>query len=105
MHTGLPPDHAAWQALAQLARQSAWVKLSGWYRLRAASPYLDLDESIRKIVLLFKGHLVWGSDWPHTSFAPEAMPTYASTCEPLVRALSEAQKKQVWELGPATLYT
>lgn len=105
MHAGLPPDHVAWQALAQLAGQGAWVKLSGWYRLRAASPYLDLDESIRKIVLLFEGHLVWGSDWPHTSFAPEAMPSYTSTCEPLVRVLSEAQKKQVWELGPATLYT
>lgn len=104
VHGGLPPDHAAWQALAQLAGRGAWVKLSGWYRLRAAAPYAELDDSIRKMVLLFEDHLVWGSDWPHTSFAPEAMPPYASTREPLVRVLSVAQKKQVWEQGPATLY-
>lgn len=104
IHAGLPQDPVAWQALAQLAQQGAWVKLSGWYRLRAASPYLELDESIRKIVLLFEDHLVWGSDWPHTSFAPEAMPSYASTREPLERVLSQAQKKQVWEQGPAALY-
>lgn len=104
MHAELPPDHAAWQALAQLAALGAWVKLSGWYRLRAAAPYLELDESIRKMSQLFEGHLVWGSDWPHTSFAPEAMPAYGDTRAPLVRVLSAAQKKQVWEQGPATLY-
>lgn len=104
MHAELPPDHVAWQALAQLAGLGAWVKLSGWYRLRAASPYLELDESIRKMVLLFGDHLVWGSDWPHTSFAPEAMPAYASTRQPLLRVLSAVQKKQALEQGPATLY-
>lgn len=105
IHAGLPQDHVAWQALAQLAGQGAWVKLSGWYRLQAASPYLQLDESIRKIVGWFDNHLVWGSDWPHTSFAPEVMPSYASTREPLVRVLSDAQKKHVWEEGPSALYT
>ena len=104
MHAELPPDHTAWQSLAQLAGQGAWVKLSGWYRLRAASPYLELDESIRKMVLLFGDHLVWGSDWPHTSFAPEAMPSYASTREPLFRVLTAAQRKQALAQGPAMLY-
>jgi predicted TIM-barrel fold metal-dependent hydrolase len=104
MHAELPPDHGAWQALAQLAALGAWVKLSGWYRLRAASPYLELDASIRKMLVLFEDHLVWGSDWPHTSFAPGAAPSYASTRAPLLRLLSAAQKKQVWEQGPATLY-
>lgn len=104
MHAELPPDHVAWQALAQLAGLGAWVKLSGWYRLRAASPYLELDESIRKMAMLYEDHLVWGSDWPHTSFAPEAMPAYASTRQPLLRVLSAVQKKQALEQGPATLY-
>lgn len=104
MHAELQPDHAAWQALAQLAGLGAWVKLSGWYRLRATAPYAALDESIRKTALLFEDHLVWGSDWPHTSFAPEAMPSYAGTREPLLRVLSAAQKKRAWEQGPTTLY-
>jgi predicted TIM-barrel fold metal-dependent hydrolase len=30
---------------------------------------------------------VWGSDWPHTAFAPEAMPAYGSTWRPVVEAL------------------
>lgn len=104
MHAELPPDHGAWQALTQLAALGAWVKLSGWYRLRAVAPYFLLDDAIRKMALLFRDHLVWGSDWPHTSFAPEAMPPYAGTREPLLRVLSAAQKKQAWELGPAALY-
>ena len=91
MHAGVPDGHPAWRALEQLAEEGAWVKLSGWYRLGATAPYAALDETLRKLAGLFGRHLVWGSDWPHTTFAPDALPAYASTWEPVVRALTPAQ--------------
>lgn len=100
----LAADHAAWQALEKLAGQGAWIKLSGWYRLQAAAPYKALDSNIAQVAKLFAGHLVWGSDWPHTSFAPEAMPAYASTLEPAVRVLTESQKVDALHLAPRRLY-
>jgi predicted TIM-barrel fold metal-dependent hydrolase len=87
MHAGIGHDHPAWQALQALADQGAWVKLSGWYRLGAAEPYLALLPVMRRVAALFGERLVWGSDWPHTSFAPDRLPRYASTWEPVVAAL------------------
>lgn len=104
MHAGVAPDHTAWLALKQLAARGAWVKLSGWYRLGAAAPYEALDDSIRKVARLFDQRMVWGSDWPHTAFAPDALPAYASTWEPVARALTPAQKNHAWEQAPAALY-
>jgi predicted TIM-barrel fold metal-dependent hydrolase len=104
MHANLPADHAAWQALEKLAGQGAWVKLSGWYRLHAVAPYAVLSSSIARVARLFAGHLVWGSDWPHTSFTPEAMPAYASTLAPAVRVLTEAQKMDALQHAPGRLY-
>ena len=90
---GLGPDlsdeHPAWPALRSLAQQGAWVKLSGWYRLGAVHPYAELLPFIRRVYELFEGRCVWGSDWPHTSFAAEAIPSYASTWWPVVQALGE----------------
>jgi predicted TIM-barrel fold metal-dependent hydrolase len=104
MHAGVPASHPAWLALEQLAARGAWVKLSGWYRLGAAAPYEALDDSIRKVARLFGRRMVWGSDWPHTAFSPDALPVYASTLEPVARALTAAQKNRVWEQAPAALY-
>ncbi len=83
--------HPAWRAAEFLAARGAWLKLSGWYRLGAQAPYASLVPRIRRLAGLFGDHLVWGSDWPHTSFAPDAMPAYADTWHPVVEALgSEA---------------
>ena len=104
MHAGVSPDHPAWLALEQLAGQGAWIKLSGWYRLGAQAPYEGLDEVIRKVAGLFGRRLVWGSDWPHTAFAPDALPAYASTWEPVARSLTAVQARCAREQAPAALY-
>jgi predicted TIM-barrel fold metal-dependent hydrolase len=83
----VPDDHLAWQAVEALAAQGAWLKLSGWYRLDAQAPYAALVPRIRRLAGLFRERLVWGSDWPHTAFAPNAMPAYDSTWRPVVEAL------------------
>lgn len=100
---GLSPaqlqDEAAWQALERLARNGAWIKLSGWYRLGAQAPYGALQPLVRRVAGLFEGRMVWGSDWPHTSFAPDALPAYESVSLPVVRALGEEKAREVREAG------
>jgi predicted TIM-barrel fold metal-dependent hydrolase len=34
--------------------------------------------------------MVWGSDWPHTGFAADKLPTYDSNLHPVRAALSHA---------------
>ena len=104
LHANLAIDRVVWQALDKLAGRGAWVKLSGWYRLQADAPYTALDRNIARVARLFAGRMVWGSDWPHTSFAADAMPGYASTLEPVSRVLSEAQKIYTLTQAPARLY-
>ena len=80
-------DHPAWRAAELLAARGAWLKLSGWYRLNAKAPYTSLVPCIRRLADLFGDRLVWGSDWPHTTFSPDAMPPYAESWQPVVVAL------------------
>jgi predicted TIM-barrel fold metal-dependent hydrolase len=80
-------DHPAWRAAEVLAEHGAWIKLSGWYRLGAQAPYARLVPHIRRLAGIFGDRMVWGSDWPHTAFAPEAMPPYAESWQPVVDAL------------------
>jgi predicted TIM-barrel fold metal-dependent hydrolase len=80
-------DHPAWRAAERLAESGAWLKLSGWYRLDAGPPYTTLGPRIRRLADLFGERMIWGSDWPHTMFAPDAMPPYAATWQPVVHAL------------------
>lgn len=90
LHPALPAAAPAWHAAQALADAGAWVKLSGWYRLGAAAPYLDLQDHLRRVAGLFGPRLLWGSDWPHTSFAPDALPAYGSLLIPVRAALGEA---------------
>jgi len=87
MHAHIATDDPAWKALESLAQRGAWVKLSGWYRLQAAAPYHALLPLIRRVAALFGDRLLWGSDWPHTSFAAAQMPRYRSLWTPVVAAL------------------
>jgi predicted TIM-barrel fold metal-dependent hydrolase len=104
MHAGLPADDVAWEVLAGLAQAGAWLKLSGWYRLHCGAPYEALDASIRRIAGLFGPHLVWGSDWPHTSFAHDALPPYDSTWQPVNRALAVSRQGLLLSDAPLSLY-
>jgi len=101
LHAGLDDGHPAWRALESLAAQGAWIKLSGWYRLGAAEPYDELLPITRRVAALFEERLVWGSDWPHTSFKPDRQPRYASTWEPVVDALGATRAAALRDRMPA----
>lgn len=97
----VPDTHPAWAAAEALAAGGAWLKLSGWYRLGARAPYAALLPSIRRAAALFGERLVWGSDWPHTLFAPDALPAYASTWQPVVDALGRDTAEAIRQRRPA----
>ena len=103
LHAGIGADDPAWAALQRLADQGAWVKLSGWYRLQASAPYDTLHAHIRRVASIAGDRMVWGSDWPHTAFPPEALPPYASVWQPVVQALGDTRAAAVREAG-ALLY-
>jgi predicted TIM-barrel fold metal-dependent hydrolase len=88
-----------WLALEALAGAGAWIKLSGWYRLQAGAPYAELQPLVERTADVFGERMVWGSDWPHTSFAPGALPPYDSLWQPVVRALGEARAQRVRAAG------
>lgn len=94
-------DDPVWRAVAALADQGAWLKLSGWYRLDACAPYTELVPRIGRLATLFDGRLVWGSDWPHTSFAPDAVPSYGTTWRPVVEALGSDAADELRQRRPA----
>ncbi|KAF1022150.1 MAG: 2-pyrone-4,6-dicarbaxylate hydrolase [Paracidovorax wautersii] len=96
---GLRAGVTAPAALQALAQQGAWIKLSGWYRLDAAFPYDALDVHVAWVAERFGERMVWGSDWPHTSFAPQNMPAYASVWQPLPRVLGAERAAAVLRAG------
>ena len=94
-------DDPAWAPLRALAEQGAWIKLSGWYRLGASEPYAELMLQVRRVCGLFGEHIVWGSDWPHTLFPPDSMPSYGSTWQPVVDALGREGADEIIRRMPA----
>jgi predicted TIM-barrel fold metal-dependent hydrolase len=104
LDAGLPDAHPAWAAAKALASGGAWIKLSGWYRLGSSAPYTELWPRIRRAAKLFGSHTVWGSDWPHTSFAADRMPVYESTLAPVRECLEAAQFGSLLVRHPDDLY-
>lgn len=95
MHTRFASDAKAWANLLALAQQGAWIKLSGWYRLGLSAPY-DLRElRLIEVCEMFKQRIVWGSDWPHTSFQPNQAPGYGQIWQPLQSTLSDTSAAQL----------
>lgn len=97
-----PTPGESWSALRTLAAAGAWVKLSGWYRLGAAEPYLTLVPMIRRVADLFGERMVWGSDWPHTCLPASSQSRLDSLLQPVRAALDAARFTRCLE--GSTLY-
>jgi predicted TIM-barrel fold metal-dependent hydrolase len=108
LHASIEADDPAWAAAQALADGGAWIKLSGWYRLKAIAPngtdYAALHPTIQRAAAMFGRHMVWGSDWPHTSFAPDKLPSYESNLQPVRTALGNATLQATLLDNARTLY-
>ena len=47
----------------------SWVKLTGVYRMSVAPGFTDADPMARALIETVPDRLIWGSDYPHLSFA------------------------------------
>jgi predicted TIM-barrel fold metal-dependent hydrolase len=104
----LAADEALWAGLQRIADDGAWIKLSGWYRLDAVTPYENVDATIARAVRCFDTRCVWGSDWPHTRFlepgCKEPAPAYRDTWLPVQRSLGVATAWRILRDQPLALY-
>jgi predicted TIM-barrel fold metal-dependent hydrolase len=50
-------------------QESCWVKLTGVYRISTAPAFADAAPLARALIDAAPSQLIWGSDYPHLSFA------------------------------------
>jgi 2-pyrone-4,6-dicarboxylate lactonase len=65
-------DQPGFRALLELLRSGerrCWVKLTGVYRMSAAAGFADVAPMARALIEDAPDRLIWGSDYPHLSFA------------------------------------
>jgi 2-pyrone-4,6-dicarboxylate lactonase len=55
--------------LLRLGERRCWVKLTGVYRMSAAPGFADVAPMARALIESAPDRLIWGSDYPHLSFA------------------------------------
>jgi hypothetical protein len=94
--SGLPEADPAWAALKRLADQGAWVKLSAPYRLPGQASPESLQAHGERLADTFGPRVVWGSDWPHTSFTPGSQPDYARLATQAATPARHAQAAQLY---------
>jgi 2-pyrone-4,6-dicarboxylate lactonase len=60
--------HAGFRTLLSLARDGAWIRLSGAFRTSVQGPpYADTVPFARALVEAAPQRCLWGSDWPHVA--------------------------------------
>jgi 2-pyrone-4,6-dicarboxylate lactonase len=65
-------NQRGFQLLLDLLRHGegrCWVKLTGLYRMSAAPGFADAGPMMQELVEAAPERLIWGSDYPHLSFA------------------------------------
>ena len=66
------PDQPGFRQLLELLRHGerrCWVKLTGVYRMSSAGGFADVAPMARALIETAPDRLIWGSDYPHLSFA------------------------------------
>jgi predicted TIM-barrel fold metal-dependent hydrolase len=66
------PKQPGFQKLIDLLRHGegrAWVKFTGTYRMATGPTFADAAPMARPLIAAAADRLIWGSDYPHLSFA------------------------------------
>jgi predicted TIM-barrel fold metal-dependent hydrolase len=80
-----------------------WVKLTGTYRMSTAQNFSDVDPMVAALIAAAPDRLIWGSDYPHLSFADKVSSTALFNL--LHRwAPDEATKRKILVENPARLF-
>jgi len=68
------PEQPGFRKLLDILRHGdgrTWVKLTGTYRMATAPDYADAAPMARALIAAAPDRLIWGSDYPHLSFADQ----------------------------------
>ena len=111
-HLGRPPlpagvDHPSHAIIRGLIdRGRTWVKLSGAYaNSRVGPPYPEATRIAQAYVRAAPERIVWGSDWPHPSEAPDRKPNDATLFDLLSEwAPDAAVRHRILVENPVSLY-
>ncbi len=99
-------DSSSQRSLLRLAEHShVWVKISGLDRVCAADASYDSAAPLmRRLALVSRDRLLWGSDWPHTGyFSAACMPDDGELFEAFIRSFSEADRIAILRDNPLRL--
>ena len=105
LRTSVGLQSAGFQALHELVKDRAWVKVSGAYRLTdQAPPYEDVVPYAKALIAAAPDRCIWGSDWPHVANWA-IMPKVAQMLESLaLYAPDEVVRHQILCANPQRLY-
>jgi 2-pyrone-4,6-dicarboxylate lactonase len=99
-------DQPGFRQLLELVRHGerrCWVKLTGVYRMSGAGGFGDVDPMARALIEAAPDRLIWGSDYPHLSFADKV--GSAELWNLLGRwAPDEATRRRILVDNPQTLF-
>jgi 2-pyrone-4,6-dicarboxylate lactonase len=96
----------AFQTLLRLVRKGrCWVKLSAPMRMSNQEyPYADVTPFVHALVEAGPAHMVWATDWPHTTIT-KRMPNDGDLCDLLLDWIPDAAtRKTILVDNPARLY-
>jgi predicted TIM-barrel fold metal-dependent hydrolase len=99
-------DQPGFRQLLELLRSGerrCWVKLTGVYRVSAAAPgFADVGAMARALIEAAPDRLIWGSDYPHLSFADKV--GSVALWNLLGRWADEATRKRILVDNPRRLF-
>ena len=98
-------DQPGFQGLLDLlrsGRSNAWIKLTGAYRISRLPDYADIAPMARALFEAAPGRILYGSDYPHLSFAQHDTARLFGLLETWFP--EPANRHRVLVANPATLY-
>jgi predicted TIM-barrel fold metal-dependent hydrolase len=79
-----------------------WVKFTGTYRMSTTPGFTDADPMARALLEAVPGRIIWGSDYPHLSFADKVTSTELFNL--LGRWADEPQRRRILVDNPRELF-
>jgi predicted TIM-barrel fold metal-dependent hydrolase len=97
-------DPAFQAVLRLLGERKIWIKLCGYRSSSAGYPFHDVKEQAAALIAAAPERCLWGTDWPHPSFAG-TMPDDGELLDLLGDwAPDEAVRRRILVDNPAALY-
>ena len=99
------PEQPGFRRLIDMLRHGdgrAWVKLTGVYRMATPPAYADAAPMARALIEAAPDRLIWGSDYPHLSFADQVGSVQLFNL--LADWADEQTRRKILVDNPAALY-